>query len=273
MKGMRLLRAKSELDLSSRCICRHKSKLVAKELAVNTTTKTLLLSKNYLTNEGSENIAGALMKNRTLTTIGLDTNHIFDAGCKAIAAALLQNNVLTNLFLNDNQIGPAGAICLAQTLRRNDGLQQLGLGQNTLGNDGALAIGIAMHSNTSLSRLEMHGSSIADMGALTLLKSLKEYNSTLKSLTLQDNPGISSHVQQPIDFVLASRRVLESFLRHMRQPLDKRIVPLAVRTTQERAVLHEAAAGPIFYLVRATALRDAKVIKETTSGYKRSRVP
>jgi NLR family CARD domain-containing protein 3 len=280
-EGIRLIRAKSELDASGGILNAHRAELVAKELTENATIKTLLLNKNYICNRGADHLASALVKNRTLTTIGLNENQIYDDGCKAIAGALLQNNVLTHLFLNGNKIGPAGAIFLAQTLQRNDSLQQLGLGRNKLGDDGTVAITVALQSNTSLRRLEMDGNNITDIGALAVLKLLREYNGTMKSLNLEDNRAISSGVQQALDFVWASRLALESALQCLHhEPLEKRFTHLAVYAVQQYSVYHSrlaacrpAAAGPIFHLVRAAAWRYSKVIQEMTPGRKRLRAP
>jgi Ran GTPase-activating protein (RanGAP) involved in mRNA processing and transport len=296
--GIRLLHAEEVLDLSSKRISTTQINYIAKELAHNTTVKSLLLSDNYSCDEGSVGIANALAKNRSLMSINLDINRIGKSGSLAIAAVLLENNVLTKLFLNRNRIGPAVAVALAEALRINTSLRQLGLGGNDIGTNGAIAVAGALKSNATLARLTLDDNGIGPTGvgaladalrtnaclqglqlgrnsidnesAMAVLEVLKHYNCTLLSLNLAGDAAVSPLVLESVDRVLASRLVLKCFLHQWSRPLEERAIPLVVRAAQQSSVYRseaesrsgpEMAAGPIFYLVRAAALTDSKVLK------------
>jgi Ran GTPase-activating protein (RanGAP) involved in mRNA processing and transport len=242
---IRLLHAKKELDLSGKRISDWIVSGVATELAGNTTVTNLIL----------------------------DDNLIGDTGSSAIATALQSNNVLTMLYLNGNRIGMAGVTMLAESLRTNTCLQVLSLGENSFGNDGAVVMADALGSNGTLTRLDLDGNSISDGGAVALLATLTQYNQKLTSLHLQNNTDISAELLEEIERMLVSRRVLNSFLKCLCMPLEKKLMPRVIHAVQHNSNCRGARAGPIFHLVRAAAWNDSKVIKETAPSRKRSRTP
>jgi hypothetical protein len=92
----------------------------------------------------------------------------------------------------------------------------------------------------------------------------------LTQLNLEANAKISPGLQKDIDFVLASRQVLKSFCRYLCKPLEKKLIPLAIRglllnssCDRNPDLVHyqESKAGPILLLVRAAVLNEAKVVK------------
>jgi Ran GTPase-activating protein (RanGAP) involved in mRNA processing and transport len=260
--GIRLLGAPSQLDLSCKDINATRAKLVAKELATNSSVTSLVLSKNDIGDEGSVDIGEALTKNSTLALIDLEDNGIGDTGSSSIAAALLENTTLTKVFLNGNSIGPGGAAAIAEMLRVNTNLQFLGLGRNCIGNGGAVAIAAALRSNATITRLDLNGNGISDEGAAAILTALKQDNNTLVMLNLGDNDKISLALQKSIDFVLASRIALQLFLERLHEPLQTRCAASDRRPAF--AQCHETVAGPIFQLVKT-------VVKGASPSRKRSR--
>jgi Ran GTPase-activating protein (RanGAP) involved in mRNA processing and transport len=245
MRGIRLLHSKAELDLSC----------------------------NGISDWGASSIATELADNTAVTNLILDDNLIEDTGSSAIATALQSNNVLTKLYLNGNEIGMAGVTMLADSLRTNTCLQVLSLGENSFGNDGAVVMADALGSNGTLARLDLDGNGIGDGGALALLTTLTQYNQKLTSLHLQNNIDISADLLEEIERMLASRRVLKSFLKCLCMPLEKKLMPRVIHAVQYNSNCLGANAGPIFHLVRAAARNDSKVIKETAPSRKRPRTP
>jgi Leucine Rich repeat len=268
--GIRLLHSQAKLDLSSKGINAIQAKRVAAELSVNTTVTTLALNQNTIGHLGCIDIADSLMKNCTLTSIELDGNLIGDHGCAVMAAMLFHNTILTKISLNGNGIGPAGAIALAETLRINASLRELELGGNYIGNEGAAAVAGALRHNEMLKQLGLCWNSISDEGAVAILTTLMESNFSLAWLNLRGNAKISSGLQKDIGFVVRSRQVLKSFCKCLCKPLDEKLMPLVIHRVQLTSIFHvnlelmhcqERTAGPIFLLVRATALQDSKFIK------------
>jgi Ran GTPase-activating protein (RanGAP) involved in mRNA processing and transport len=135
-KGLRLLHAKEELDLSfkgkdAKAVNDEDATYMAKELADNSVVTTLLLTSNKIGDAGSAAIATALVQNQTLTTLGLDGNRIGDAGSLAVAAALQNNSSLTSLDLSGNGVNHEGAMALLKVLKdHNSTLMLLNLNDN-----------------------------------------------------------------------------------------------------------------------------------------------
>jgi Leucine Rich repeat len=227
------------------------------------------LNGNAIGPQGCIDVANALIKNGVLTSLEMNGNSIGDDGCMAMAATFRQNTVLTKISLNGNRIGPTGSIALTEMLRTNASLRVLGLGGNDVGNEGAVAFAGALRINAMLERLDLEGNDISDGGAMAILKALMESNCSLRWLNLKANAEISPGSHKDIDFVLASRRILKAFCKCLCKPLDKKLIPSVIHgvqltSTHESAELvhsQETTAGPVFLLVRATALHDSKVIK------------
>jgi Leucine Rich repeat len=269
--GIRLLNAELETDLSSKSIDAEGAEVIANDLADNMHVLTLILSKNAIGDEGCHKLARALKTNSTLESIWLDDNGIGDTGSSAIAAAVQEADALTTLILNGNNIGPVGAVAL---VKENSRLVVLGLSRNSLGDEGAVAIADALTGNTTLSSLDLTGNGITDVGATALLKVLTEYkNCTLLSLLLEENLSISPTLRKAIDFVLTSRAALHSLSKKLGKPLEEKSIQYAIQAENQRDRCSMTAASCIFYLVKAAAVHDPKVIKLATPSRKRSRSP
>jgi hypothetical protein len=103
---------------------------------------------------------------------------------------------------------------------------------------------------------------------MAMLKVLQNCNQTLALLNLQNNAGISPVLLE----ALVSRRVLNSFLKHLSSPLEENVVPLAIQAAIHGGIVHEESklthfhnltgkAGFVFHLVTAVASKDSYVIK------------
>jgi hypothetical protein len=90
-----------------------------------------------------------------------------------------------------------------------------------------------------LQRLDLSANDISSVGAVDVLTTLKQHNHTLALLNLQDNPVISSVLRKAIDFMLASRQVLNSFRKCLDNPLEKRVMPMAILAMQQNPIYHE----------------------------------
>jgi Ran GTPase-activating protein (RanGAP) involved in mRNA processing and transport len=175
-----------------------------------------------------------LNKNRVLTSIELNDNSIGDDdGCTAMAAVLQENTAPGKASLNGNRISPVDAVALAETLWINTGLRDLGLGRNYVRNEGAAAIAGALRCNTTLERLDLSSNRISDAGAMAIRKALTESNRSLAWLDLEHNAVVSRGLRKDIDFMLASRRVLKTFCHCLYKPLDKKLMPMAIRVVQQ----------------------------------------
>jgi Leucine Rich repeat len=101
------------------------AKLLAEELATNTTLKELSLDCNKIGNDGAIALADALTTNKSLEKLGLYRNEIGDGGTIALADALATNKTLEELTLWGNDIGNAGMEALGRALMQNDSLEEL----------------------------------------------------------------------------------------------------------------------------------------------------
>jgi Ran GTPase-activating protein (RanGAP) involved in mRNA processing and transport len=280
--GIRLLHAGPKLDLSCKDIDDAQAKRVATELADNTTVTAVALNMNEIGRRGCTYIANALTKNHVLISIELNDNSVGNDGCAAVATMLQVNMVLTKVLLNGNRIGLAGAAALAETLLINTSLRELGLGVNCVRDEGGAAIAGALRCNTTLERLDLSRNSIGGKGTKAILEALTEINCSLTWLNLDCNAAVSWGLRKEIGFMLASRRVLKSFCNFLVKPLDKKLIPTVIHALRQSSNDHEkldpahcqeTRAGPIFLLVRSTALNDSRVIKVTPTSRKRSRTP
>jgi NLR family CARD domain-containing protein 3 len=263
---IRLLRAEADQNLSSKSINAGRAKCIANDLVVNTVVTTLVLNVNDIGDQGATYLAKALIKNSSLTSIELDDNGIGNIGLAAISMALKENDTLAKLFLNGNSMDLAGATALAETIRVSTSLRHLALRRNAIGNDSALAIADALKLNTALAILDLESNNISDDGATALLRVFQNHNFSLKLLKLEGNTDVSRVLHE----ALASQPVLNSFLKHLRKPLETRAVPLAIQAMNMGSISHEESengpclkangtAGFVFHVVKATAVNASKV--------------
>ena len=147
---------------------------LAQALCVNTSVKTLDLSRNPLGNEGAKALAGMLGSESSGTV----------------------NTTLEHFYLSVCRIGPVGAQHLAQALCVNTSVKTLDLSRNPLGNEGAKALAEMLGGNgaessgtvnTTLEHFDLSVCRIGPVGARHMAQALR-VNTSVKTLTLSDNP-------------------------------------------------------------------------------------
>jgi NLR family CARD domain-containing protein 3 len=175
------------LSLRREDIDAEEAKLLAEELASNTTLKELDLRGNTrIGDDGAVALVGALATNKALKNLSLYHNGIGDAGMEALGQALMQNDSLETLVVDRNIFGIAGLTSLATGLKVNKGLKELWVRYLAIDKVGAAVIAVALMSNTSLTKLHMNRNSIGDGGAVALGEALK-VNTSLTRLGLERN--------------------------------------------------------------------------------------
>jgi Leucine Rich repeat len=174
------INTQKKLSLSRKKIGAVQAKIIAEELAPNTTLKLLDLSWNDIGGYGTAVIASALRTNKSLRALYLGNNGMGDDGAAAIATALRTNTSLKTLDLTGNRIGDLGMASIAQTLTLNNSLENLSLSENVVRTAGLTLLVDALKVNTGLTNLWLYGS-INDDGA-TILTNVN----TLVALHLDD---------------------------------------------------------------------------------------
>jgi Leucine Rich repeat len=175
------INSQKKLDLSRKKIGAGQAKIIAEELAPNTTLKLLDLSWNDFGGYGTAVIASALRTNKSLRALYLGHNEMGDDGAAAIATVLRTNTSLKTLDLTGNRIGDLGMASIAQTLTLNNSLENLSLSENVVGTAGLTLLVDAFKVNTGLTNLWLYGSMNDDGEAI-----LATVN-TLVALHLGDN--------------------------------------------------------------------------------------
>jgi Leucine Rich repeat len=195
-----------ELNLSNKRIGDRQAKQIGEELASNTTLKRLDVCGSRIGNDGVVAIAIALRTNQSLEELDLGFNKFGDLGTAAIAQALKQNNSLKALYLNGNKIFTFGLTRLADTLKTNTGLKTLWLSCCSIDDEEAAILADALKINTTLATLYLLSNGIGAVGAQAILVALKEYNTTLTYLNLEDNREISPALRSAIESVVQANK-------------------------------------------------------------------
>ena len=158
------------------------TRLVENNLMKIKSLKSLILSRNYIVDDGAILLAQGLQDHTTLEELDLNENRIRDDGAIEIAIALKKNKSLRVLLMAVNDFKTKGAIEFASTLKTNNTLKVLNLMGLRIKPEGIRAIGSALNVNKGLNSLYLAGH-IDDQGAKEIGLSLKE-NVTLKILYL-----------------------------------------------------------------------------------------
>ena len=163
---------------------------LAQALCVNTSVKTLKLSRNPLGDEGAKALAEMLggngaessgTVNTTLEHVDLIWCNIGPVGAQHLAQALCVNTSVKTLDLSDNLLGDKGAKALAEMLGGN-GAESSGTVDTTLehvdliwcniGPVGAQHLAQALCVNTSVKTLKLSYNPLDDKGAKALAEML-----------------------------------------------------------------------------------------------------
>jgi Ran GTPase-activating protein (RanGAP) involved in mRNA processing and transport len=248
-------------------------------LKANRGLTELRVHADCIDDQGTEALINALKDNSTLAKLDLGSNLIGVRGLAALAEALTTNTTLIELNLASCYFGDDGVAALAGGLAGNMKMKKLFLHFNFIGDDGARSIANALKTNTTLTELGLDRNRISSVGAAAILKTLKECNCTLTSLGMRNNGDISPLLQESIDFVLSSNRVLDFWADHLRKPLKGGVIPFVFQAVQRSCAAHtklrvghfqETAAGPIFQLLKTGFLVESEVTREAAPSRKRS---
>jgi Ran GTPase-activating protein (RanGAP) involved in mRNA processing and transport len=268
--GVRLVRAGATLDVSDKSICIRTTMQIAKELALNTTLKVLVLNRDTVTDNGEVNFASALATDRATWNENdvIFRSMIDDVGGSAIANALCKNASLQSLVLTGISM-TVGAI--SKLLEVNSSLFKLAIGKSCVGDESAAAFADALKINSTITELDLANNSITDTGATALLLTLREHNRTLQTVNLSDNLSISQDLQRSIQDVLRFNSWLKRLRQPLRGPLKERIIPVVVQALHQRdsrrrrprrahgmkaPARSNAAAGIIFFLTKTAATKQ-----------------
>jgi Ran GTPase-activating protein (RanGAP) involved in mRNA processing and transport len=203
---VRYIHDETKLDVSYKKIGAEQAKQLAKELATNTTLKSLALHANCIGDDGAAAIAIALQASTSLEALNLGYNGICDVGMTAIAQTLTLNNSLKELRLGGNMIGTSGLRSLAFALKVNTGLTTLSIFNCSIDDKGAAILADVLKSNTTLATLYLFINKIGDVGAQAILDILVEYNTTLTNLDLDGNANISPTLFSAIKRMVAANK-------------------------------------------------------------------
>ena len=173
---------------------------------VNTTLEHVYLSDCNIGPVGAQHLAQALCVNTSVKTLDLSRNPLGDDEAKALAEMLggngaessgTVNTTLEYVDLSHCNIGPVGAQHLAQALCVNTSVKTLKLSVNPLGDDGAKALAEMLGGNgaessgtvnTTLEHVDLSNCSIGPVGAQHLAQALC-VNTSVKTLEFLEQGG------------------------------------------------------------------------------------
>ena len=173
---------------------------------VNTTLEHIDLSHCEIGPVGTQHLAQALCVNTSVKTLNLSRNFLLgDEEAKTLAKMLGGNGAESSGTVNTTlehvdlvlcSIGPVGAQHLAQALCLNTSVKTLKLSYNPLGDEGAKALAEMLGGNgaessgtvnTTLEHVDLSKCRIGPVGAQHLAQALC-VNTLVKTLKLSDNP-------------------------------------------------------------------------------------
>jgi Ran GTPase-activating protein (RanGAP) involved in mRNA processing and transport len=195
-----------KLSLVAKNIDAEQAKQLSRELASDTHLKFLNLNGNIIGDQGVVEIANALCSNASLETLYLASNRIGDVGMTALAQALTQNTSLVSLMVALNVIGTGGLAAFADVLTVNSVLTLLWLDNCLIDDQGTAILADSLKTNATLATLSLANNCIGDEGAKALLVVLSDYNTTLKSLSMDGNAAISSTLRSQIEDIISLNR-------------------------------------------------------------------
>ena len=172
---------------------------------VNTTLEHVDLSWCRIGPVGAQHLAQALRVNTSVKTLKLSRNPLGDEGAKALAEMLggngtessgIVNTTLEHVDLSWCSIGPVGAQHLAQALRVNTSVKTLNLFCNNLHDEGVKTLAEMLGGNgaessgtvnTTLEHVDLSWCRIGPVEAQHLAQALR-VNTSVKTLKLSRNP-------------------------------------------------------------------------------------
>ena len=166
-------------------------KLFVEALQVNSTLAHLYIMVPFFGDQFIVSLANMLRVNKTLTLVHFMTNGIVSAhGVQQLADSLMDSKTLNDLLLSGNAWGNDTVRILAGYLKRSVSLSSFHLNVSDIGDAGATALAEVLRTNTTLNSLGLcKNPGISDPSVISLCEALK-LNTTLSSLDLSKT-GIS----------------------------------------------------------------------------------
>ncbi|CAF1268946.1 unnamed protein product [Adineta steineri] len=179
---------KSTLNLGNLNLTDLDMEIVAAELEINKTLKTLQLYTNQISDIGAQHLADALRMNKTLTDLQLYKNQIGTNGLQDFADALRTNKTLSTLAMYQNKIEDETAQYIADELKNNQEMEAQIRNLNVVPvpkyENQQLQQRIANNGNNTT--LDLRSSNLTDQDMEIVARQLKT-NTTLTLLQLQQN--------------------------------------------------------------------------------------
>ena len=149
----------------------------------NTFIERLLLSDNYLNDDGVKCIAQALCKHSKLKLLDMRNNNITEEAAEALVSVISSNNGLEELYLGNNQL-QVGVITIATALKNISSLKLLDLQNNGINEKGANEILAVIAANNSVERLWLNDNNLES--SISVIARAFYHNSSLKELYIKN---------------------------------------------------------------------------------------
>lgn len=170
---------------SSRKFGREEVQQLCGALKINTVLKELYASGHHLTPETAGMLGAMLAANASLVSICVGNDELGDAGVQGLLSCLKQNSTLQKLDLESKGISSRGAASIADAIHGHVSLKELVLAHNHLGDAGMETLQPALGS---LKSLDVRDCDIGPQGMQHLATALRDEDSQLEVLCLDDNP-------------------------------------------------------------------------------------
>ena len=166
-------------------------KLFLEALKVNSTLTQLFIMVPVLGDQSIVSLTNMLQVNKTLTTVRIDAEGFVSAHTvQQLADSLMVNKTLNCLMFMGNAWDNDAVRILTGYMKRSESLSSLDLNYSDIGDAGATALAEVLRTNTTLNSLGLcKNPGISDPSVISLCEALK-LNTTLSSLDLSKT-GIS----------------------------------------------------------------------------------
>jgi Ran GTPase-activating protein (RanGAP) involved in mRNA processing and transport len=160
--------------------------IIAQAMETSPAIRSIIVTSNFIGNDGAIAIAIAIKKLRFIANIDLSDESIEFSGIMAIAGAMRESISLKSIKLSSNKIRDEGALVLAEAMRKSTSLRFVDLSLNLIGNDGAIAISQALKVSKSIIHINLGYNSIGAQGALAIAEAIRE-STSINSIILSRN--------------------------------------------------------------------------------------
>lgn len=166
---------------------------------------TLSLDNQNLIDRDIEIIVEQAILKRRLLSLSLKKNNSTPVGTSILASAFTHPDCrLVRLTCSNNKLGDDGIGRIFETLPNT--LMFLDVDSNEVTDIGVERIAQALRTNVTLTELRLSGNPISDEGIQRLLRTILQYNNTLKTLTLANNRRMTdASYDIVVDFIKENR--------------------------------------------------------------------